>query len=83
MEKVDLWNLEGRKDGDRTFQMVVSARPMSQKQESVGQMHTTPSNHSILSCLACLPGLCGLLIDVSALSFPSVDPSYPPLLSLS
>ena len=28
--------LKGREDGDRTFQMVVSAKPMSQRQEKWG-----------------------------------------------
>lgn len=47
-------DLEGGHDEDRTLLMVASSRPMSQRQESVDQVHETHSDSAIISSLAYL-----------------------------
>lgn len=49
MDKVDPWSRERGEDENRTFCMVVSARPMSRRQEGVSEVHRPLSEHLILS----------------------------------
>lgn len=46
--------LEGREDEDRTLLMVVSSRPVSQRQGSVGQVHRTHSDSPLPDSLVYL-----------------------------